>query len=112
MIKRIATIAGFALWLAAGVALLAWADDRTTAGKVGTDGTSGSMLQWIGAGVALSGLLGLLYVTGLFRALVGAAVAWRQSAPAAPAPVAPPAGANLDALAPPPAEPPPGPVGS
>jgi len=108
MIKKILIIAAFVAWLAAGVALLAWADDRAGAAKVGTDGASGSMLQWIGAGVALSGLLGLLYVSGLLRAIVGAAVAWRQSAPAQPA--APPA-APMDVLAPP-TEPPKGPASS
>lgn len=110
MIKKILSASVFVAMLAGGVALLAWADARTGAATAGTDGASGSLLQWIAGGLGLSGLLGLLYATGLFRALVGAAVAWRQSAPpaATPAPQQPPA---LDALAPP-ADPPQGPAGA
>lgn len=99
MIKFITTITGFVIWLGAGIALLIWSDSHGASAKVGTDGASGSMIQWIGAGIAISGLLGLLYTTGLLRALVGAAVAWRQSAPPIPPPNA--GGPHLDSLAPP-----------
>lgn len=109
MIKKALSIAGFVAMLAAGIILLAWADDRSGAARAGTDGTSGTILQWIAGGLGLSGLLGLLYVSGLLRAIVGGIVAYRQSAPPPAAPAQqPPA---LDALAPP-AEPPQGPVGS
>lgn len=110
MIKKVLSIGGFVLTFAAGVGLLIFADDRAGAATVGTDGASGSMLQWLGASVAVMGLLGVAWATGLFRAIVGAVVAYRQSAPAQVV-AAPPAAPAVDPLAPP-GETPQGPAGS